>query len=54
MKGNTCLLTGRTYSELDFFNIGTDERDDWKPFVNEEAYHEWMDNEGRELPALQS
>ena len=54
MPADTCHATGQTYAELDYFNIGTEERDQWVPFVNEETYLEWMADNGRPIPSLQS
>ena len=48
--GDTCHATGQTYAELDFFNIGTHEDDEWKPFLNEGTYLEWMGCNGRSIP----
>tara|TARA_R100000231_G_scaffold106688_1_gene78981 strand:- start:597 stop:803 length:207 start_codon:yes stop_codon:yes gene_type:complete len=53
-NGVTCHATGRTYQDLDYFNVGTDERDEWEPFLNEETYLDWMKANGREIPELQS
>lgn len=52
--GMTCLFTGKTYSELDVFNIGSDNAEQWEPFINEQAYYNWMEKQGRKLPALQA
>ncbi len=51
--GNTCLATGKTYAELDAFNIGTEDTEDWQYFVSEDAYRQWMQDQGRVLPTLQ-
>ena len=51
---DTCHATGKTYTELDTFNIGTEELDEWKPFVDEETYQAWMADNNRPLPSLQS
>ena len=51
---NTCHATGQTYAELDYFNIGTEELDEWVPFVDEETYRTWMADNDRPLPSLQS
>lgn len=51
---NTCLWTGRLAMDMDHYNVGTDERDEWMPFVSESAYLAWMESEGRTIPALQS
>ena len=51
---DTCLWTGQTFSELDHYNVGTDEHDKWMPFVSESAYLAWMADAGRSIPALQS
>jgi hypothetical protein len=48
--GDTCLRTGQTYAELDYYNIGTNESENWKPFVNEDAYLAYMADLGREIP----
>lgn len=53
-SGDTCGWTGETFAELDRFNVGTDERDEWMPFVSESAYLAWMESEDRPIPALQS
>jgi len=49
-RGDTCHATGRTYAELDHFNIGTAQNDEWKPFVSEEIYRDWMFGKGRPVP----
>lgn len=51
--GVTCHATGRTYSDLDYFNVGTNEVDEWKPFFNGETYREWMEANGRAIPEFQ-
>lgn len=52
-SGDTCRATGRTYLELDYFNIGTNARDEWAPFVSESAYVRWMKENGRYIPDFQ-
>jgi len=53
-RGDVCGWTGEIFAELDRFNVGTDERDEWMPFVSESAYLAWMESEARPIPALQS
>ena len=53
-RGDTCAWTGRTFAELDRFNVGTAERDEWLPFVSESAYLSWMHDAGRPIPTVQS
>tara|TARA_R110000868_G_scaffold191172_1_gene435339 strand:+ start:264 stop:650 length:387 start_codon:yes stop_codon:yes gene_type:complete len=41
--GDTCLETGKTFGELDYFNIATDGGEDWKPFISESAWRSYME-----------
>ncbi len=50
-SGDTCHATGKTYLELDYFNVGIDGCDEWVPFVNERVYRTWMRNQDRLIPA---
>ena len=41
--GDTCLETGQTFDELDYFNIATNDGEDWKPFISESAWRSFME-----------
>ena len=39
---DTCLETGQTFDELDYFNIAIDGGEDWQPFFSESAWMDYM------------